>query len=53
MANDKVYDDVEVHDMNDMHRDRKTVKTGDEQYVFFFKQKTAYEIPLCDWSSDV
>ena len=21
--------------------------------VFFFKQKTAYEIPLCDWSSDV
>ena len=31
MANGKVYDDVEVHDMNDMHRDRKTVKTGDEQ----------------------
>ena len=21
--------------------------------LFFFKQKTAYEIPLCDWSSDV
>jgi hypothetical protein len=21
--------------------------------IFFFKQKTAYEIPLCDWSSDV
>src|SRR5213080_49499 len=21
--------------------------------VFFFKQMTAYEIPLCDWSSDV
>src|SRR6186713_1242111 len=20
---------------------------------FFFQQKTAYEIPLCDWSSDV
>src|SRR5213080_2108892 len=20
---------------------------------FFFKQKTAYDIPLCDWSSDV
>src|SRR5213080_4665333 len=20
---------------------------------FFFKQKTAYEIPLCDWSSDM
>ena len=31
MANDKVYDDVEVHDMNDMHRDRRSVKTGDEQ----------------------
>ena len=28
MANDKVYDDVEVHDMNDMHRNRrKDVKT--------------------------
>ena len=22
-------------------------------YVFFFKQKTAYEIRNCDWSSDV
>src|SRR5213080_4968934 len=22
-------------------------------FFFFFKQKTAYEIPLCDWSSDV
>ena len=22
-------------------------------YVFFFKQKTAYEIYQCDWSSDV
>ena len=31
MANGKVYDDVEVHDMNDMHRDRRSVKTGDEQ----------------------
>src|SRR6186713_2516708 len=20
--------------------------------IFFFKQKTAYEVPLCDWSSD-
>ena len=25
----------------------------DEQEVFFFKQKTAYEIPKRDWSSDV
>ena len=31
MADDKVYDDVEVHDMNDLHRDRRTVKPGDEQ----------------------
>ena len=22
-------------------------------YIFFFKQKTAYEIKECDWSSDV
>ena len=22
-------------------------------YIFFFKQKTAYEIYQCDWSSDV
>src|SRR5213080_5165955 len=21
--------------------------------LFFFKQKTAYDLPLCDWSSDV
>ena len=28
MANDKVYDDVEVHDMNDMHRNRRNdIKT--------------------------
>ena len=24
-----------------------------EVWVFFFKQKTAYEIKECDWSSDV
>ena len=35
MANGKVYDDVEVHDMNDMHRERKTVKTGDEHGLRF------------------
>jgi len=22
-------------------------------FFFFFKQKTAYEMPMCDWSSDV
>ena len=26
---------------------------GGVRYVFFFKQKTAYEIKECDWSSDV
>jgi hypothetical protein len=31
MASGKVYDDVEVHDMNDMHRDGRTVKKGEEQ----------------------
>ena len=31
MANGKVYDDVEVHDMNDMHREKRSVKAGDEQ----------------------
>ena len=26
---------------------------GGELFFFFFKQKTAYEIYQCDWSSDV
>ena len=26
---------------------------GGGVWVFFFKQKTAYEIKECDWSSDV
>ena len=26
---------------------------GDGEIIFFFKQKTAYEIKECDWSSDV
>ena len=26
---------------------------GRKGMVFFFKQKTAYEIKECDWSSDV
>ena len=33
-------------------RKRKERKRG-EKKVFFFKQKTAYEIKECDWSSDV
>ena len=29
-------------------------ETGSEDFFFFFfKQKTAYEIYQCDWSSDV
>ena len=28
-------------------------KEEEEKRVFFFKQKTAYEIKECDWSSDV
>ena len=31
---------------------KKSAKPS-ELHFFFFKQKTAYEIPLCDWSSDV
>ena len=26
---------------------------SEEMLIFFFKQKTAYEIKECDWSSDV
>src|SRR5213593_3842958 len=26
---------------------------GTPSYIFFFKQKTAYEMVSCDWSSDV
>ena len=28
-------------------------RSGKICFVFFFKQKTAYEIYQCDWSSDV
>ena len=28
-------------------------RMGDSGIFFFFKQKTAYEIYQCDWSSDV
>ena len=31
----------------------KMVLISDIIIVFFFKQKTAYEILTCDWSSDV
>ena len=32
----------------------KAYEAGELKYIiFFFKQKTAYEIKECDWSSDV
>ena len=31
----------------------KAVKRREREKFFFFKQKTAYEILTCDWSSDV
>jgi len=34
----------------------RSVDYGDgveDFFFFFFKQKTAYEIDVCDWSSDV
>ena len=34
--------------------EQKQCEKGDTVlFVFFFKQKTAYEIRNCDWSSDV
>ena len=38
-----------------MTADVDTVHLADVSvfYFFFFKQKTAYEIRNCDWSSDV
>ena len=32
---------------------KKRKKRKKEDLFFFFKQKTAYEIKECDWSSDV
>jgi hypothetical protein len=37
-------------------REKNTAQRVDEmarKEVFFFKQKTAYEMSRCDWSSDV
>src|SRR5881296_3542144 len=31
----------------------KLVEAYSKELFFFFKQKTAYEMLLCDWSSDV
>ena len=32
---------------------RRKMHKGRVKFIFFFKQKTAYEIKECDWSSDV
>src|SRR3546814_4395484 len=32
---------------------KNKVTLSDVMYVFFFKQKTAYEMRISDWSSDV
>ena len=36
-----------------MQCDRLMLMVGLSFFFFFFKQKTAYEILYCDWSSDV
>ena len=39
-----------------MRKEKKNTwgkKRCEVEFVFFFKQKTAYEIYQCDWSSDV
>ena len=37
MAQEKVYDDVEVHDMNDMHQTRRGVKAGEDESPVVWK----------------
>ena len=32
---------------------RRSSDLSEKKNIFFFKQKTAYEIKECDWSSDV
>ena len=34
-------------------KDKKRERKKRKNRIFFFKQKTAYEIYQCDWSSDV
>src|SRR3546814_7068213 len=36
-----------------MYHDGRSVKLLDLLFFFFFKQKTAYEVRISDWSSDV
>src|SRR5213080_4901592 len=38
---------------NDEYDFKGNLLRNQRQLVVFFKQKTAYDIPLCDWSSDV
>ena len=35
------------------NRDQEKIGKKKKKKIFFFKQKTAYEIKECDWSSDV
>ena len=35
------------------NEERKRKRKEKKRNIFFFKQKTAYEIYQCDWSSDV
>ena len=37
MAQEKVYDDVEVHDMNDMHQTRRGVKVDEDESPVVWK----------------
>ena len=34
-------------------KEKKGEEICESDFFFFFKQKTAYEIYQCDWSSDV
>ena len=38
---------------NRENEEKENVTMEKKQDFFFFKQKTAYEIKECDWSSDV
>ena len=37
MAEEKVYDDVEVHDMNDMHQTKRDVNAGEDESPVVWK----------------
>src|SRR3546814_1538565 len=39
--------------VDDLYKLSIYIDIGMKKYVFFFKQKTAYEMRISDWSSDV